>query len=276
MYRLNVGEVIIFMHDTISSDDLVDIVSFCRTNSIGYYLVPDLGRLPNRAPWNRSFSYIPVIERFSTARDSLTMISIKRVTDILLSGAALFVLSPVILLLALLVKLEDGGPVLYVSKRVGKNGRLMKFYKIRSMVLNAEKKKAELLRYNERKDGPLFKMKNDPRITGIGRVLRKYSLDELPQLWNVFKGDMSLVGPRPHLPDEVREYTALDYLRLECIPGVTCLPQIYGRNSLSFREWVDYDLQYRQNWSLLMDFKILGRTAAVVLSPLFGHKEEAC
>ncbi len=243
--------------------------------SIGYYLVPDLRALPNRTPWNRPFSYVPILERFSTPRDSLTLISIKRLMDIMISVMAMFVIVPVGLVVAALIKLEDRGPVFYVSTRIGKNGKPIKFYKFRSMVVDADKKKAELLAYNERKDGPLFKMRNDPRITRIGRIIRKYSLDELPQFLNVLKGDMSLVGPRPHLPSEVEEYGDKDYLRLECIPGVTCLPQIYGRSSLSFREWVDFDLEYRRNWSISLDLKIISKTVSVLLEPVLSGRSES-
>lgn len=275
MYRLNVGELVIFMGSGLNEDDLVEIVEFCRAMSIGYYLVPDLRALPNRTPWNRPFSYVPILERFSTPRDSLTLISIKRLMDIMISVMAMFVIVPVGLVVAALIKLEDRGPVFYVSTRIGKNGKPIKFYKFRSMVVDADKKKAELLAYNERKDGPLFKMRNDPRITRIGRIIRKYSLDELPQFLNVLKGDMSLVGPRPHLPSEVEEYGDKDYLRLECIPGVTCLPQIYGRSSLSFREWVDFDLEYRRNWSISLDLKIISKTVSVLLEPVLSGRSES-
>ena len=135
-------------------------------------------------------------------------------------------------------------------------------------VLNIEALKEGLKKHNERPDGPLFKMQNDPRVLPVGRFLRDHSLDELPQLWNVLRGDMSLIGPRPHLPDEVIEYSTYDYLRLECIPGISCLPQIRGRNEIGFREWVDLDLEYRKNWSLGYDFKILFKTILVVLAPV--------
>ena len=140
------------------------------------------------------------------------------------------------------------------------------------MVIDAEKRKKELLQYNERSDGPLFKMRDDPRITKVGRILRKYSLDEVPQLVNVLKGDLSIVGPRPHLPEEVAAYMGTDYLRLECMPGIVCLPQVNGRNSLSFREWVDYDLKYRHNWSNILDVKIMVQAVRVMLEPLVARK----
>ncbi len=130
-----------------------------------------------------------------------------------------------------------------------------------------------VLKHNERNDGPLFKMRNDPRITKVGKILRRYSLDEVPQLINVLKGDMSIVGPRPHLPQEVEAYQGSDYLRLDCMPGIVCLPQIYGRNYISFREWVDYDLHYRHNWSVILDLKIMIKTVRLILESFFSKRE---
>ncbi len=196
-------------------------------------------------------------------------ISIKRLLDIIISTVALLCLIPLLIVIGLAIKFEDHGPIFYVSKRVGKGGEPIKFYKFRSMTVDAEKNIKKLLKYNERNDGPLFKMKNDPRITKVGKILRKYSLDEVPQLFNVLKGDMSIVGPRPHLSKEVEAYQGTDYLRLECMPGIVCLPQIYGRNYISFREWVDYDLQYRKNWSVLLDLKIMIKTVNLILASFF-------
>jgi hypothetical protein len=136
------------------------------------------------------------------------------------------------------------------------------------MVKNAESLKKDLVQFNERADGPLFKMKDDPRVTKIGKFLRKTSLDEVPQLLNVLKGEMSFIGPRPQLPEEVVEYSDRDYLRLECIPGISCLPQVYGRDTLNFRDWIELDLQYRKDWSLKMDIQVLLKTIKIVIRPL--------
>jgi lipopolysaccharide/colanic/teichoic acid biosynthesis glycosyltransferase len=184
--------------------------------------------------------------------------------------AGLVAFLPLGLLIALAIKLEDGGPVFYTTRRIGKNGRPIRFYKFRTMVVGADRLKAQLLRFNERRDGPLFKMKDDPRVTRVGRLLRKHSLDEVPQLLNVLEGTMSLVGPRPHLPEEVEAYRDGDYLRLECIPGIVGLPQVFGRNTLGFEEWVGLDLQYRRTWSLVQDFKIMARTLRILAAPF--HK----
>ena len=206
------------------------------------------------------------MQRFVGERDSLTNISLKRLIDLFVSATALLLFLPLGLLIALAIKLEDGGPVFYVATRIGKNGRPIRFYKFRTMVVGADKQKAALLRYNQRGDGPLFKMRDDPRVTRVGRLLRRRSLDEVPQMINVLLGSMSLVGPRPHLPEEVAEYKNGDYLRLECIPGIVCLPQVAGRNTLGFKEWVALDLEYRRTWTLGLDFKIMAQTARIVLA----------
>ncbi len=270
MYKLNIGEIIVCLDNDLDSNGIHEIVSFCRKNSISYYVVPNIDKLANKPPWNIAFSYIPIIERYSTSRDMLIALSFKRFIDIVISAISLILLSPVFALVASAIKLEDGGPVIYTSNRVGVRGKLIRFYKFRSMTVNAEKQKAKLIQFNERKDGPLFKMSDDPRVTKVGNFIRKYSLDELPQLFNVLIGNMSIIGPRPHLPEEVKEYSDRDYLRLECIPGISCLPQIKDRNGMGFREWVELDLKYRENWSLKLDFFIMYKTFGVVLKPLFG------
>ena len=265
LFKLQVGEMIIFINAELSKKYIYELVKYCRENSIGYYLVPDVHKLPRINFWAKSFPYIPVIEKYTTNRDSLTLISCKRIIDIILVSLSSIFLFPICLIIAIMIKIEDGGPVFYISKRVGKNSSILKFYKFRSMIINADKFKNNLLKYNERIDGPLFKIKDDPRVTKVGKILRKYSMDELPQLLNVLKGDMSIVGPRPHLISEVNEYSYKDILRLECIPGITCFPQINGRNTISFRKWVDLDLIYRKKWSLLLDLKILVETLKVVV-----------
>jgi len=272
-FRNQVSEAIIFLGKEIRGPIVAQVTEFCRTNAISYYLVPDIAPLPRLYRWSNSLAYIPLIERFATNRDSLTQISIKRIVDILFSSAVLLCFIPFWLAIVVAIRMEDGGPALYISTRVGKNGKPIKFYKFRSMVLNADNLKSQLMANNERKDGPLFKMRNDPRVTRVGAFLRRYSLDEMPQFVNVLKGDMSVVGPRPHLPNEVECYVNEDYLRLECIPGITCLPQIHDRNNLTFRQWVDLDIKYRKEWNVFSDFKLIYQTALVVLKPLIGKGE---
>ncbi len=191
--------------------------------------------------------------------------TLKRFMDIIFSSAALICLSPVFLVIAILIKISSKGPVFFVQKRVGIKGIEFDFYKFRSMVTNAEEIRKDLEKENEVKDGVIFKMKNDPRITKIGKFLRKYSLDELPQLFNVLKGDMSIVGPRPPLMSEVIQYHHKQLMRLTVRPGLTGLPQIHGRSNLAFSEWVKWDVWYIRNWSLLLDLKIVIATIPAVL-----------
>ncbi len=191
---------------------------------------------------------------------------VKRVFDVVVAGLALVVLSPALLIIALIIFLDDphGSPI-YVSKRMGKNGRIFDFYKFRSMCVNAEDQLGELMDLNEA-DGPAFKIKDDPRITRFGRFIRKTSIDELPQLWNVVKGDMSIVGPRPPIPREVEQYDEEQMQRLKVVPGLTCYWQIQpARNSLSFQEWMDLDLKYIRERSFKVDLKIILKTAWVMV-----------
>ena len=192
--------------------------------------------------------------------------TVKRGFDILASGVALVLLSPLFGVLTVKIKKEDGGPAFYSQTRIGKNGKPFKMWKFRSMIVNADKMVEQLEEQNEI-DGAMFKIKDDPRVTKIGHVIRKYSLDELPQLWNVLKGDMSLVGPRPPLPMEVEDYTSYDKLRLTVIPGCTGLWQVTKRNDADFDEMVELDLEYINNSSLWFDFNILLKTVGVVIHP---------
>ncbi len=189
----------------------------------------------------------------------------KRFIDIVGSGIGMMLLSPVFIGIAAAVKFTSPGPVIFNQIRVGRYGRHFKFYKFRSMRQDAEAAKAALLAQNESKDGVIFKMKEDPRITKVGKFLRRTSLDELPQLWNVFIGDMSLVGPRPPVPKEVEEYTLEDRKRLDVIPGITCLWQIKGRSEIPFREQVKLDKEYILAPSIWKDIVILLKTIPAIL-----------
>jgi lipopolysaccharide/colanic/teichoic acid biosynthesis glycosyltransferase len=191
----------------------------------------------------------------------------KRVLDVIGSCAALIGLSPLLAVLAALVRL-DGGPVIFAQTRIGRHGREFKMFKFRSMRTDAEKHLAELLAANKHGDGVTFKIKDDPRITRIGRWLRRYSLDELPQFYNVFLGDMSLVGPRPPVPREVAQYSLADRRRLSVKPGITCIWQISGRAEIDFPGQVRLDVNYIESQSLVQDLKILVQTPrAVVFGP---------
>lgn len=189
----------------------------------------------------------------------------KRLLDLVGATVAIVLLSPVIAAVALAVKFSSKGPVLFSQTRVGKNGRLFKFYKFRSMVTNAETLKKDLMAKNEC-EGPAFKMKNDPRVTSVGRFLRKSSLDELPQLYNVLRGDMSLVGPRPAIPAEVEQWKPWQHKRLAVEQGCTCIWQVSGRSDVNFDQWMRMDLKYVQTWSLALDISIIFRTILVMLT----------
>ena len=199
-------------------------------------------------------------------RESKLYLFIKRSIDIICSLAGIIVLSPVFLIVAVLIKIEDPkGSIFFCQERNGQHPNTFKMYKFRSMVHNAEELLKDLQHKNEQ-TGPAFKMADDPRITKVGEFIRKTSLDELPQLFNILKGDMSLVGPRPPIPREVREYNSYQMQRLLVKPGLTCIWQVSGRNNIGFDEWVDMDLEYIKTRNLLLDIKLILKTVKV----LFG------
>lgn len=191
---------------------------------------------------------------------------LKRGFDVVATSVILLGLSPLLSLIALLIKLQDGGPVLFTQTRVGQWGREFKFYKFRSMRVNAEQQLGALLNRNQHSQGVTFKIKDDPRITRLGKILRKYSLDELPQLYNVLIGDMSLVGPRPPVPREVSLYSLEDRRRLAITPGITCLWQVQGRCEIDFSGQVRLDVEYIEHQSFWLDCKILLQTVPAVVS----------
>ena len=189
---------------------------------------------------------------------------LKRLLDLFGSLVGLILLSPLMIGTAIIIKVTDPGPIFFSQVRSGRNGRKFRMHKFRSMVVNAEALKAKLMAQNEM-DGPVFKMKHDPRITRIGRFIRKTSIDELPQLFNVLLGEMSLVGPRPPLPSEVAKYKPWQRRRLSVKPGITGPWQVSGRNEISFEQWMEMDLEYIDNWSLWLDIRIIFMTVPVVL-----------
>jgi exopolysaccharide biosynthesis polyprenyl glycosylphosphotransferase len=201
---------------------------------------------------------------FSATPEDEHLLLLKRILDFVMAFVLLVLLSPLFLILTVLIRLTSHGPVLYEQIRCGLGGRKFTLYKFRSMRPDADLRREELEALNEM-DGPAFKIKNDPRCTGIGKLMRKFSLDELPQLVNILRGDMSFVGPRPPLPEEVERYERWQRRRLRMQPGLTCLWALEGRSQLSFRRWMELDLQYIDNWSMSLDWKILLRTIPVVL-----------
>jgi lipopolysaccharide/colanic/teichoic acid biosynthesis glycosyltransferase len=194
-----------------------------------------------------------------------SLLVIKRTADIVISSIALILLIPLFLLVAVCILIDDGFPIILMQKRVGLYGKEFKLFKFRSMCRNAEEMKAQLQDQNESEDGVIFKMKNDPRVTRVGRILRRFSIDETPQFLNVLVGDISLVGPRPPLPEEVAQYTLSDRKRLYVKPGLTCLWQIQGRSEIPFDRLVSLDMQYIRSRSLLKDIVIIIKTIPAVL-----------
>jgi exopolysaccharide biosynthesis polyprenyl glycosylphosphotransferase len=240
------------------------VLEQARSHGVDLRVVPDLY---DGLAWNSPIEYVgqfPTIPLHRGAVPELGLV-FKRVFDTVFSALALAALSPLFLAIAIAIKLDSPGPVFYTSERIGKKGVVFRCFKFRTMVRDADKHRAEIMHMNER-DGVLFKAPNDPRVTRLGRFLRKYSLDELPQFFNVLRGDMSIVGPRPPLAGEVRKYD-LDHLRrLDVTPGITGLWQVQGRQDPSFASYVSLDVTYIENWSIWLDFKIIMRTVAVIFA----------
>jgi exopolysaccharide biosynthesis polyprenyl glycosylphosphotransferase len=259
----NIVDEIIFVGDRLNLDLLDKILELCAEQGIRTRVAADF--FPAKVT-NLSMEFlenVPVIT-FSSAPEHAFSLLIKRILDVVISAVLLIISFPFLIIFVLLVKLTSKGPAIYRQTRCGLYGRKFTLYKIRSMWDGAEDVLWEIKHLNEMA-GPVFKMRNDPRVTPLGRFLRKSSIDEWPQFWNVLKGDMSLVGPRAPLPEEVKEYTRWQRRRLSVKPGITCLWQVSGRNEIDFHEWMKLDLHYIDNWSLLLDFKILLRTFPVVL-----------
>ena len=241
-----------------------DLILLCAEQGVRTTLAADLFSIGMVKSGLSYFGGMPLIH-FQTPPGDRWELILKRVIDVVVAALLLVVLAPLMALIAALVKLSSPGPVFFVQKRVGMNGHLFDFYKFRSMYVGAEQQLEALKEHNEMQ-GPAFKLRNDPRVTPIGRWLRRYSLDELPQLWNVLRGDMSLVGPRPPVPGEVSAYERRYRRRLSMRPGMTCTWQVSGRSEISdFSSWVQLDLEYIDNWSLGRDLMLLFRTIPAVI-----------
>ncbi|SEF56843.1 Undecaprenyl-phosphate galactose phosphotransferase, WbaP/exopolysaccharide biosynthesis polyprenyl glycosylphosphotransferase [Bryocella elongata] len=242
---------------------VLTVVEDARATGIDVRVVPDLY---DGLAWNAPIEYVGQFPTIPLHRRDFPRgaFILKRIMDVILSGAALTAVAPVMLAIAVIIKRDSKGPVFYKAARIGRKGRHFSCYKFRTMVMNADKLKADLMKQNER-DGILFKMSNDPRITKIGAKLRKYSLDELPQFFNVLLGDMSLVGPRPPLASEVEQYDVEHLRRLDVLPGITGLWQVEARQDPSFDSYISLDTAYVENWNLWLDLRILARTVTVVL-----------
>lgn len=256
-----VDEIII----TIPSErELVNkIITDLRKIDIKIKIIPDLFNLVMSTVQIDNINALPVVTLVKTPMRGVGLLS-KRIFDIVAASILLFIISPVFLITSIAIMIDSRGSIFYKQTRLGKNGKQFGMLKFRSMVSEAEKLLKNLEKQNEM-DGIAFKMKDDPRVTRVGRFIRKYSIDELPQLINVIKGDMSLVGPRPPLPKEVQQYGDWEWRRLEVLPGITGLWQVSGRSDLSFNQWMNLDVYYIENWSLGLDLKILLKTIPVVL-----------
>jgi len=257
---------VIFVVPRLWLNRIDEAILACEREGIPTSISMDLYNLRIAKVRQTNFSGFPLLE-FETFAAKEWQLFAKRAFDVVFSLLMLAVLAPLLAIIAVAIKLTSPGPVLFRQKRCGLNGRQFTLYKFRSMVDGAEIKRRELEKMNEM-DGPVFKIKLDPRVTSLGRIIRRLSIDELPQLFNVLAGHMSFVGPRPPLAIEVEMYKLWQRRRLSLKPGLTCIWQVSGRNKISFERWMEMDLEYIDNWSLWLDFKIMSKTILVVL---FGY-----
>jgi len=268
LLREHVIDEIIFAVDSQRLGELEDVFLLCDEEGVRTRVAVDFFPHVNSEVYLDSLGAVPLLTFSAAPHDEIRLL-VKRVTDVVLAGAALALLLPFMLLIVLLIRLTSPGPAIFRQERCGLNGRRFTFYKFRSMSDNAEELKASLIHLSSRSTA--FKMPNDPRITRVGRFLRKFSIDEWPQLWNVFKGEMSLVGPRPAVPEEVELYQRWQRRRLRMRPGLTCLWTLAGRDALDFETWMKMDMQYIDSWSLALDWKIILGTIPRVLTGKGAH-----
>ncbi len=257
-----VVDELIYCKGELENDTIKELIYSCAEIGVTFQLQSDFYSLIASKSQLNYYGEIPLMTFANTPSDYLAL-SAKRILDYIFSFFALLIFSPFFLLIALAIKLESKGPVFFKQTRVGLNGRKFTIYKFRTMIQEAEKMKSELEKKNE-VDGPVFKIKNDPRVTKVGKFLRRSSLDEFPQFINVLKGDMAVVGPRPPIPEEVDKYTRLQRRRLSMKPGITCIWQVSGRNDTKFDEWMKLDLQYIDNWSLRLDIILMLKTVNAI------------
>lgn len=264
----HVIDAVIFAVDNRRLAELEDVLLMCDEEGVRTHI--PIGFFPhvNSQVYLDRLGASPLLTFSGTPHDEIRLL-LKRMIDILLAGIALVLLSPMLILVFLLIRLTSRGPVIYRQTRCGLNGRRFVFYKFRSMQDNAEALRGSLEHLSDRKTA--LKIPNDPRLTGVGRWLRKFSIDELPQLWNVLKGDMSLVGPRPPLPEEVEQYERWQRRRLRMRPGLTSLWAVSGRDSVDFETWMRLDMEYIDNWSLGLDWRIILRTVPQVILGKGAH-----
>ncbi len=268
LLREHIIDEIIFAVDSRRLGELEEIFLLCDEEGVKTRVAVDFFPHVNSQVSLDRLGTSPLLTFSATPHDEIRLL-VKRLTDLMIAGAAVIFLLPFMLLIALLIRLTSPGPAIFRQVRCGLNGRRFVFYKFRSMCLNAEAMRADVEHLSERKLA--MKIPNDPRLTGVGRWLRKFSIDEWPQLWNVLKGDMALVGPRPALPDEVEQYKRWQRRRLRMRPGITSLWAVNGRDAVDFETWMKLDMQYIDQWSLALDWKILLQTIPHVLSGKGAH-----
>lgn len=258
----HVIDEVVYCKSNFNQNEIKHLIYTCQEVGVAFRLQSDFFNLIASKSNINYFGEIPVLT-FANTPSNYFALKIKDLFDFVFSLSAIIFLAPVFLIISILIKTSSKGAVFFKQKRVGKRGRIFTLYKFRTMVENAEELKAKLQEQNE-VDGPVFKIKDDPRITKIGKFLRKTSLDELPQFINVLKGDMSIVGARPPVPEEVEEYERWQLRRLSMKPGITCIWQVSGRNNISFEEWMKLDLEYIDNWSLKLDMILILKTINTV------------
>lgn len=261
--RQRVDQVVFALSGT-DMDRLGGMIAACGRYGAKASVIPQYNDFIPATPTVEAAGNLKLLNVRSTPDKGPLWAFVKRAMDLTGATVGLVLASPIMLVTAIAVKRCDGGPVIFAQERVGKNGVHFKMYKFRSMYMDAEERLAELQKYNQ-VDGPAFKMENDPRVTPVGSFIRKTSIDELPQLWNVLKGEMSIVGPRPPIPREVAQYTDWDWGRLAVKPGLTCYWQVSGRSDVGFEDWMRLDLKYVEEQGFLTDMKILFKTVGVVL-----------
>lgn len=264
LLRQNVIDEVLYCKNNIDQDEIRKIVDVCEEIGVVFRLQTSFFKMPSTMTQIINYEGVPFLT-FNNTPSSKFSHNWKAVFDILVSFFILLIWAPVMILIAIAIKITSKGPIIFKQKRVGLRGRTFEIYKFRTMFIDAEEKRAALESMNEM-DGPVFKIKNDPRVTAVGKFLRKTGMDEIPQFFNVLNGDMSLVGPRPPLPSEVKQYERWQLRRLSMRPGITCIWQIApNRNSISFNEWMKLDLQYIDSWSLKLDFILLFKTVQTVI-----------
>lgn len=268
LLRQHVIDEIIFAVDSRRLAELEEVFLLCDEEGVRTRVAVDFFPHVNSQVYLDRLGAAPLLTFSATPHDEIRLL-LKRVTDIALAGAALVLLAPVMLLIALMIRLTSPGPAIFRQERCGLNGRRFVFYKFRSMQENAQEMLESVKHLSQRELA--LKIPNDPRLTGVGRWLRKFSIDEWPQLWNVLKGDMSLVGPRPAVPEEVEQYKRWQRRRLRMRPGLTCLWAVCGRDAVDFETWMRLDMQYIDSWSLALDWKIMLRTIPQVLTGRGAH-----